>query len=631
MLQTIRELAKSWVFKSLMLLLIVSFGIWGIGDMFKGNPHLREVAKIGAMTVPVQTLEQRFQMGMPEARKVFGADLSVTQARQIGVLDRTLQLIIHEELFNQEAARLGLDLDSAVIMRRLAQNDHFHNKEGRFDTQLWQQFLSKIGMTEQGFLNAQRQETARQLIFSSVASKRPTPQIMLDTLYQARGAKRILEVLALRHNSLKNIPKADDAALESFYKEHEERYVIPEYRGLTIATLETGALAKDIKVSEEKIKAAYESRTHELMRPETRDLVQVVFQDEEKAKAFYEAAHASANLITAAKAKGLTPVTMGKVSEKNILSELYTTVFTLEEGQISAPIKSPLGWHVLQNKKIYAGGKPSLDEVYNDLKKALQDEQAGDQIASAVNKLDDMIAGGESLETCADTLKLRLDRFPSLDQDGHTPDGKEAKDIPNKDAALRAVFELGQGETSQVIDGGQGQYYVVRNDSVMPSHAKPFEESKAFVAADWLKQQQAIKAAATAEDMAKALREGKTATSYASYPGVSLTLSKPLSQLSEPDRTLPPQAIASIFKMQKGDVITVAGQEQHYILRLSDIVPVDPKKPEETLSNIVEDMNAHLPENIAEQYALHLRKDFPVIINNNMLNDLKHRGNETPQ
>lgn len=631
MLQTIRELAKSWVFKSLMLLLIVSFGIWGIGDMFKGNPHLQEVAKVGAITIPTQTLEQRFQMGMPEARKIFGADLTVTQARQIGVLDRTLQLIIHEDLFNQEAARLGLSLDPALIMKRLAQHTHFRDKDGRFNIQLWQQFLNKTGMSEQGFLAAQGREAVRQLIFSSIASEHPFPQIMRDTLYQARGAKRILEVLTLRNNSLKNIPKADDATLESFYKEHEDRYNVPEYRGMTVATLETSSLAKDIKVSEEQIKAAYDSRTNELTRPERRDLVQVVFQDEEKAKAFSEAAKASSSLTVTAKAKGLTPVAMDKVSEKNILPELYTTVFTLEEGQISSPIKSPLGWHILQNKKIHAGGKPSLDEVRNDLKKMLQDEQAGDQIASAVNKLDDMIAGGESLETCADTLKLRLDRFPSLDQDGLTPEGKEVKDIPNKDAVLRAVFELGQGETGQVLDGGAGQYYVVRNDTITPAHTKPFDEAKALVAEDWLKQQQAIKAASTAEDIAKTLREGKSVTSYAAYLGMKLTLSKPLSQLSEPDLTLPPQAIASIFKMKKGDVITAEGQGQHVILRLADIVPVDPQKPEETLSTVTEDITAHLPQNIAEQYALYLHKDFPVTINNTLLNNLKHRGDETPQ
>ncbi|MFA6279795.1 MAG: peptidyl-prolyl cis-trans isomerase [Bdellovibrionales bacterium] len=631
MLQTIRELAKSWVFKSLMLLLIVSFGIWGIGDIFKGNPRLKEVAKVGSIAIPVQTLEQRFQMGMPEARKVFGADLTVTQARQIGVLDRTLHLIIHEDLFDQEAARLGLNLNSAFVMSQLAQNDHFRDKDGSFNTQLWQQFLNKTGMSEQGFLDTQRHETARKLIFSSIASERPIPQIMIDTLYQARGAKRILEVLTLRNDSLKNMPKADDAALQAFYKDHESSYVVPEYRGVTVATLETDSLVKDIKVSEEQIKAAYESRASELMRPETRDLVQIVFQDEEKAKAFYEAAHTASNLTATAKAKGLTPVTMDKVSEKNILPELYTTVFTLEEGQISSPIKSSLGWHVLQSKKIHAGGAPSLDEVRSDLKKTLQDEQAGDQVASTVNKMDDMIAGGQSLETCADTLKLRLERFPSLDQTGHTPDGKEAKDIPNKDTVLRAAFELGQGETGQVIDGGHGKYYVVRNDQITPTHAKPFEEAKTQVAADWLKQQQSIKAAATAEDIAKALREGKTATSYASYPGVSLTLSKPLSQLSEPDRTLPAQAIASIFKMKKGDVITAEGQGLHYILRLSDIVPVDPKKPEETLSTVVEDVTTHLPQNVAEEYALYIRKAFPVTINNNMLNDLKHRGDESHQ
>ncbi|HAX91699.1 MAG TPA: hypothetical protein DCY07_05770 [Rhodospirillaceae bacterium] len=631
MLQTMRDLTKSWIFKSLMMLLIVSFGIWGIGDMFRGNPNQREVAKIGAIEIPVQTLEQRFLLGMPEARNVFGADLTVAQARQIGVLDRTLRLMIEEHSFNQEAARLGLNIPNEIVMATLRKNPQLRDREGRFNTQLWHQILSKTGMSEQMFVDYERNQAARQILFGTLSTEIPAPKTMVDTLYQARGAKRVMEVITLRHESINNLPEASKEALEAYYKAHEDRYLVPEFRGLTVASLETEGLAKDITITEEQIKAAYETRAAELTQPETRDLVQIVFQEEEKAKAFHTSLPSPASFVATAKAKGLTPVTMVKISEKTILPELFATVFAVEEGQVSAPIKSDLGWHVVWVKTIHAGGKPTLDSVRGELKTILQEEHVGDLIASTVNKLDDMIASGKTLEECADTLKLRLNRYPALDQEGRDMDGREVKDIPNKADTLRAAFELGQGETGQVIDGGQGKYFVVRNDQIVPSHTKPFEEAKAKVIADWRIDQQAVKAATMAEEIAKALREGKPATSFASHAGISVTLSKPMSLISEPDKSVPAEAVSNIFKMGKGDVITAAGDHKHYILRLSDIVPVNPQKPEESRIKVIEDLSDKLPYNLVEQYILHLRKDFPVRVNQRLLDDLKNRGENRPE
>lgn len=631
MLQTMRELTKSWIFKGLMLLLVVSFAIWGIGDMFRGNPSQRSVASVGSIDIPVHQLETRFMLELPQARQVFGPEMTVTQARQMGVLDRALAMMMEELTFDQEAARLNVFISHDQILSRVAAEPRFRDKDGKFNADLWQRTLRQLGMTEQSFFDLEAKNMARQMIFSSVTANKTMPQIMIDTLYQARGAKRLVEVLTLRNDSVRGIVTPSDAELEAYYKEHENEFIAPEYRGLTIAHLAVNTLSKDIVVTDDEVKAAYKDRAAEMVLPETRDLIQIVLQDEAKAKTVADAAQPSRNLSQAAKANGLTPIAMNNIDEKMILPDLYATVFALEEGQVSGPIKSSLGWHVVQVKKINAGGQQDFDKVKDKLRATIQEERVGDVIAKTVNQIDDSVASGKTIEEMADTLKLHLTRFAMIDAKGTASDGKKADNIPAQDMTLPTAFQLGAGETSQVIDDGQGNYYIVRVDQITPSQTRPFAEAKKSVQTAWLENQYYEKSKAMAEEIANALREGKPATSYATHPGMEVRLSKAITVLGDTDKDIPEVAIPEILQMKKGDVTTAASGGKQYILRLADIVAVDPKKPESSRYKILEDLKDKMPHNMIDQYAKQLHARFPTSINTALLNSLKNQAENAAQ
>ena len=629
MLQIMRELSKSWIFKSLMGLLIVSFGIWGIGDMFRGNPAQRTVASVGDITIPVQSLEFRFQADLPEARSALGPDLTADQARQIGVLDRTLNVMIEEFAYDQDATRQGISVAPDYIMKKLASEPSLRDKDGKFNVQLWQHLLGKTGLSEQSFLDHETKGTARQLILASLIANTEPPKTMVDNLYQARGDKRLVEIVTLRNDSLKNsVDKPKDEEIEAYYKANEAKFVAPDYRGITIGKITAESIGKDVKIEEADVRQAYESRSGELVLPETRDLVQIIMQDEAKARALADAAQAAKSLTDAAKAKGLTPITMNKIDDKTILPELYTTIFALEAGQISAPVKSSMGWHVVQVKTIHAGGLPSYEEIVDKLTTTLRDERAGDLVAKTINQLDDALAGGQALEDIADELKMHLTRTAAVDAQGNAPDGKPVADIPAKDLTLRAAFELGSGETGQVLEDGLGSYYVVRVDQITPSQTRPLADVRPAVITAWTTDQLELKAAASAEALAQSLREGKTATSFASRPGVEIRLSKPLSLLGDTDKDIPANAAQQIFRMKKGDVTTAAVPGKQYVLRLSDIVPVDPAKPEASRIKVLEDLKEKLPRVFVDAYSDYLHGVFPVKINEELVEQLKFRDQD---
>jgi peptidyl-prolyl cis-trans isomerase D len=626
MLQSMRNVAHSWPVKLMLSLLIVSFGIWGIGDMFRGNPQQKAVATVGSQKIAVLELEQRFQRDMPEARRVYGPELTSAQARQIGLLDRALDVLIKYSTVNQEIKRLGINIPDRMIVEDLAKQEAFKGKDGKFDPVLWHTMIGKNGLTERLFIDDQKQNAARRLLLGAVVSSAPPPALVIDTVYEAYGAKKIIEILSLANDKAEGVAKPTETELKNFYDANGDHFRAPEYRTLTVAVLTAADAGKDYAPTDEDVRKAYDERSADLAQPEKRDLVQVVLQDEAKAKALAEAAEKTGNLTEAAKAKGLNAVPLKNMDEHAILPELYTTAFAMEEGQISPPVKSSLGWHVMQVKAIHAAGTPAFDAIKDELIETLKAERASDIVARNVNQLDDSLAANKPLEDIADALKLRLIKLPRVDQAGQADGQAKLEPVPARDDVLKAAFGLNAGEASQVIEDKNGNYVVVRVDDVTPSQVRPFEQVKDQVAHEVLAAKQAERAAAKAEEIAKAVRDGKKLSTFASLPGVDIRLSKPISVLGERDPALPVEALPDVLKMKLGDVVTFRDKDRQLVLRLADIHPVDIAKPGPERLKVQEKLRDALEVEIAEQYETFLHRRTPVKINADLLETLKKQG-----
>lgn len=624
MLQSMREMSKSWIFKSLMILLVVSFGIWGVGDMFHTHPGQRVVAKVGRAEIRAQELDFRFQVLLPEMRKQLGEELTIAEAKKLGLLDHALGLMIEELSFEQETARLGLNLDDAALLLDISKMPELLDEKGRFDQRRWEMVVNKSGLTERFFLNEKKRTLLRLALFAALTANVEPPQTVIDLLYQARGMGRILEIVSLRNEEQRNVPAPSEDEMKAVYEAHEEAFTAPEYRGFTVARLNAAEITKNMDVSEDDIQKAYDSRREEWTQPEQRDLIQLVFADEDKARAFHGSLKNAASFEATAKGQKYTLVPLDKIDEKSILPELYASVFSIGEGDVSEPIKSDLGWHIVKVKKIREGGLPPLAQIKDDIRARLRDERAGDLIAREVNRLDDSLAAGTSLEEIADSLKLRLLRFAASDTQGNGPDGREIKDIPNKPEVLRAAFEQSAGESSPVFDDGTGNYLVVRTDKVEPSRLLPFETVKDEVRSAARAQKQEKAARETAEGIANDLRKGERATKFASLSGAEVRLSKPVSQISGKDDAIPASAMPAVFKMKKGDVITAEWAGKQYVLRLADLAPVDPQKPGAGRIKITDELEQTLRNDFLEHYAKHLHKLFPRSVKADVLNSLKN-------
>ena len=624
MLQSMRHIAQSWVVKGLMAILVVSFGIWGIGDMFRGNPLQRAVAKVGGDSITVQQLENEFKQTLQRARQMIGPDVTEQQARQMGLVDASLNALIERSLMQQDIQKLGLLVSDKTVYEFLARQPQFKDKDGKFDPKILRQMLAQAQLSEHEMVSEESKDLAYRQIVGLFSGDVSQPKLIVEDVAKARTQKRILEIASIQNSAVKITKMPSDKDLQGFYQDNLKDFTQPEYRGITIAVLSTDSVMKDIAISDDQALKEYQTKGDLYAHGDMRDIVQVVTQSEDKAKQIAKAAVASKNLTEAGKAEGIEAIEIAHADDKSLLPELIKPVADLKTaGQIMQPVKTDLGWHVIQLKKLTPAGKDSFDAIKNTIKDSMRRDQAVEITTHMVNQLDDELAAGHSLEDIADALKLRLIRVASVDAMGHDKNGKDPAELPNKDVVLKTAFAQNSGEVSPVIDDKAGGYFVVRTDEVTSSTPKPFDTVRADVITDWTAQEQMKQAAADAEKLAKALRDGKQLSSLTKdRSDVEVRVSRPVSVLGEGDPSLPAYLLPAIMKLKKGEVTTAATKDKQLVLRLAGISDAGATEVTAAQPKVAGDLQNATQREQMTQYLKYLRVVFPVTVKQDAIDSL---------
>jgi len=197
MLQAIRSKAGSFVVKGLFVLLILTFGIWGIGDIFRNRPTDTVIATVGDQNIRAEDLQAAMRREIERLSARFGAAIDIQQAKKLGVVDDVLGELIDRRLLEQEAVRLRLEVSDEVIRKATTDNPNFRTPDGHFDRALFDAMLAQNHLTEDQFVAMMRQDMPRNDLLQAVEVGAATPQSMVDLLFRYRNEKRIADIVAL--------------------------------------------------------------------------------------------------------------------------------------------------------------------------------------------------------------------------------------------------------------------------------------------------------------------------------------------------------------------------------------------------------------------------------------------------
>ena len=286
MLRGIHKATSNWLGKTVMAvvmgLLVVSFAIWGIGDIFRGFGR-NAVAKIGNTEISIEQFRQLYTDRLQQVGRQVGRAVTPDQASGLGLDRQLLSQIVAETTLDEYSRKLRLGLSDAEISRRITSDPSFRGANGQFDRARFEQLIRNAGFSEPRFVDQQRRDTLRRQIVQSIIGEMKVPTTALSAINQYQNEKRSIEYLTLTPAQAGDIPAATPEVLSKYFDERKVVFRAPEYRKITLLSLTPADIAKPDTVSDADAKAYFEQNKNSYGTPERRELRQIVFPNPQDA------------------------------------------------------------------------------------------------------------------------------------------------------------------------------------------------------------------------------------------------------------------------------------------------------------------------------------------------------------
>jgi peptidyl-prolyl cis-trans isomerase D len=619
MLLLMRKRIGSIVVKAFAFLLILGFGAWGIQDMLGyqvGGGGA--VAEVGSQKLGPQTFYSEVNRELSRMRQLFGNRLSIEDARKFGLVERVLERQIGEMATLESAQDLGIAISDGLVLRAIQAEPMFAGLAGNFDRQRFELLLSQNGLSEGEYVARVRADLASQQLLGNVAAGATAPKAWVTAISRYREEKRQVESVFVADASAGALAEPTDTQLRAYYDANKQTYTAPEYRAVTYVNLDAEDLAKEIEVSDEELRTAYEHRADEFTKSEKRKVRQMLIGDEAKAKSAHQRLVEGADFVMVAKevaGQDEAAVDLGEVTKSDLLPELADTVFTIADGAVTEPVKTALGWHIFQVTGITPGGTMSFEEAKPQVLTDTQREKAIDGLYELSNTFEDALGGGATLEEAARQLNLTAVQIPAIDAEGKDRDGKAIEDLPGGANFAATAFATEENADSALTEAGEQGFYIIRVDKVTKPALRPFEEVAAKVKDAWSAEQRRIQAEARAKAIADAANTGKPLAEAVGVQALEVKASNPLTRDGRGGGAdFNAELIVDIFDLEVGKAAYARVGDGYRVAVLKTITQADPAADKKGVEELADVLARSLQGDVADQLRTAFRKEAGVTV-----------------
>ena len=361
--------------------LILSFAVWGIADIFKGFGQ-STLAKIGRTEISTEQFRQLYTEKLQQLGRQFGRPLTMDQARAFGLDRQVLQQTIAEAALDEEARRMGLGQSDAEIMRMIYSDPNFKGVAGNFDPARFQATIRQFGFTEQKYIAEQRRVSLRRQIAGTVSAGLEPPKVLIEALSRFQNEQRTIEYVKLDAAQAGTIDPPSPETLASYFDDRKTQFRAPEYRKISFVAVTPEDIGKWSEVSDDDARKIFEQNRGRLGTPERRQVSQIVFPNAEEAAAARGRLAGGTSFEDLAKERGLNPsdVDLGMIAKSGIIDgAVADAAFSLPSGEISQPVPGRFGVALVKIGKIEPGVEPTYESVAATLKKEIATEQRARQ------------------------------------------------------------------------------------------------------------------------------------------------------------------------------------------------------------------------------------------------------------
>ncbi len=561
-----------WILLGLLIIGLAGFGATNVG----GN--IRSIGTVGDKPISTTSYFTAIQSELRALQQQTGQTLAFEQAQAIGIDQVVLNRLVTARALDNEATEMGLSIGDANVRDQVLSVPGFQGLDGQFDREAYRFALDQQGMTEADFEATLREETARTILQGAVINGLAMPATMSQALVAYAGEQRSFAWAVLDATQLQTaLDPAGDAALRQFYDDNPDLFMLPETKRITYAWLTPDMIVDTVEVDEAALEQAYQDRIDEFVQPERRLVERLAFLDETAANdaaAALDVGGTTFEALVQDRGLALEDVDLGDVGRLE-LDAAGEAVFGAEVGDVVGPLPSDLGTALFRINGILPAQSVSFEEARSMLRETVALDRARRVIEAQVDSIDDLLAGGATLEEVVGETELVLGQI-----DWTADSGDDIAAYEDFRRGAQALTAEDFPEVGILDDGG---VFAMRLDEELPARPNPFVDAREDVSAALEIQRTQDALQTQAETLAVEIAAGKDISAL----GLTVT--------EEDSRTrgafvpgTPPGFMEAVFQMEPNAVQVVPGGGVVTLVQLRSIAPAEDSPEAQRLTDLLQ-------------------------------------------
>ena len=490
MLDLLRRNASGPFGLTLIILLVLAFSVWGIGDIFR-NYDVGTLARIGDREVDSQEFLFRYNREINRISNELERFVSNEEARDSGIDIQILTNLLVEKTLNSSADEMKLRPSDNSLTERLKNTSSFRNAFNQFDKNVFNQVLRQNGITEDLFFSMERDSIAQAQIYRALFENLNISKEFSNLIHRFQNEDRSVDYLVLNTNTENVDPyEINNQELLSYYNNNRDNYKSESKRDFTLLTLLKSEISSLIEVEEEIIKEIYENNLSDYETPEKRTYYVIPFNSSEEVNSalnnFKE--NTDINNIIVSRGLSVEDVLQSSISLEEGLNEAISNkAFEVDKNILAGPVQGPFGPTLIYVTKIESSLKKTFLEVKEKIEQDYKSEETQDKIYEIYNVIEDQRAAGLTFEEIALENNLKLSQYSSVNDNGSNFSNSDI-DLALRNLIIETIFDSDIGLEMDPLEDQNGNVVFIRVDNIDEETILNFDNVQNEVRSDIINQ-----------------------------------------------------------------------------------------------------------------------------------------------
>ncbi|CAM5442476.1 SurA N-terminal domain-containing protein [Pseudomonas fragi] len=515
MLQNIRDNSQGWIAKTIIGVIVALMALTGFDAIFQATSTSQDAAKVNGEEITQVELSQAVDMQRRQLLQQLGKDFDSSLLDEKMLREAALKGLIDRKLLLQGAKDAKFSFSEAALDQVILLTPEFQ-EDGKFSPERFDQVIRQLGYGRLQFRNMLGEEMLIGQLRAGLAGSGFVTDEQVNAF--ARLEKQTRDFASLNIKADPAAVKLSDAEIKAYYDEHAKEFMTPDQVVIDYIELKKSSFFDQVAVKDDELQALYQKEIANLA--EQRRAAHILIEVNDKVSD--EQAKARIAEIQQRLAKGESFEALAKEFSQDpgsaanggdlgfagpgVYDPVFeTAVYGLKQDQVSEPVRTSFGYHLIKLLGVEAPEVPSFASLKDKLTHDLKTQQVERLFVDATKQLEDSAFEASDLAQPAQELKLTV----------HTsaPFGREGGDgVTANRAVIQAAFStevMDEGANSTALELDPETVVVLRVKEHRKPEQLPLEAVASSIRAQLVKEHASAAAKTRAEEIIKELRDGK--------------------------------------------------------------------------------------------------------------------------